>query len=283
MPTKTVLRRQAATRDLRAAIETHETLATDGLIAVLTPLLEDGEELPIDLPRFQQLLVRLLDHNYDQLVDADQAHEAQLKEDLDPRRRRDRLTPELARQIRACRRDFIGAFGLDQAEGFLKLSGEILTTNPVGLLRQARQVVDNLRNPDLATPPGLLPSSTFDREGWAQVLEPLMSDLQTALDDLDREVSEDRETRSFRQQALERMDDVLVTVAGLMRQVYRLGNQEDFIAEISPVFRRRRSRSSTSEPSDGSPPEGGEETPETSPPGPPEQAPAAVPRAGGAN
>jgi len=164
MPSSAVIRRQKAAQVLRSAIQTHQEVAADSLTEVLTPFLEEGETLT-DLETFQTLLLRLVTRHEEEMVNADEAYDTEVKEDREPRRRRDRLARDLGQQLRQCRQDALGAFGTNAATDFLKLDGRIFDRDAESLLRQVRQVVSNLRNTALASPAGVMGSSSFDREG----------------------------------------------------------------------------------------------------------------------
>lgn len=269
MPSKPVIRRQKAADVLRSAIKTHQDVAAESLTEVLTPLLAEGETV-IDLATFQSHLLRLVTRHEEEMVAADQAHDDEIKGNAGPRRRRDRIARDLGQRLRQCRQAALGAFDADEAKDFLKLDGSIDDRDAESLLRQVRQVVSHLRNTNLAAPSGVLESSTFDREGWADMLEPPMEELQAAVDAVADEVSDDQETRVVRLAALDRMDDTLITVSHLMQYVYRLGGNRGFESAVVPIL-RRRARPSTQE---GETPPAGEETgnggPESSPPNPPD-------------
>jgi len=269
MPTKPVVRRQKAADVLRSAIETHREMTTASLAELLSPLLQEGEEL-IDLDAFQTLLSRLLTRHEEALVDADEAHEAQLKEDSEPRRRRDRIARRLGQRLRQCRQAAVGTFGAEETRDFLKLEGRIQDRDPEALLRQVRLTLGNLQDGSQEPPPGVVATSIFDRQIWADTLEPLAQKLQTAINDVAREVSEDEETRAARNEALRQMNAILVTISRLMKYLYRLGGNSDFESEVVPIIRRRTRRTSPTE-TEGSPPAGeGENDEAPRQPNPPE-------------
>jgi len=131
MPSKPVIRRQRIDNALRSILTQHEEALLEGLRERLGPLLGEGEVLE-SYDKLHRFFLELLDARERSLVEADEAHLAELMDDRAERRLRDRARSEVRDVLIGIRSAANGHFDRDQAAEFLNLEG-LTSRDPVAL------------------------------------------------------------------------------------------------------------------------------------------------------
>jgi len=237
MPSKMVNDRKKLNRALRAALTVHEAEALGGLQERLGPYLEEGEDLA-GLATFHSVLIRFLESRLRDMVSADEAIYADRLENRSPLRRRDDAVRALREHLIAMRELARGVFGAEAADELLAIEGT-LTEDPLLAHQHGVTTRERLRNPELSTPPARLTAVDFDREALATGLDPLIEELELALD----EVEEDRKlvlsAQEAKNLAMAAHDEDAQAVAGYLVFLYRLAGKLLMSERVRPVTRRR--------------------------------------------
>lgn len=275
MASKLVVRRQRLDNALRASLTRHREALLEGLRKRFAPL--DGEdEVLQSFERLYDFFFELLEIRENDMVAADEAHSAELRDDEAPRQRRDEAAAALYEKVVAVRRAANGNFGSDLAARLLDFDGST-SQDPLTLYRQASRVVERLRNPELEMPDSLL-GGVPDRETWAAQLEPSLAELRAALDTVEEEARDFDLTLADKQNAMDEHDLDADAITRTVEGFLRLAARQDLSEEVRPARLRRRARRSTAnetpeaDPSDeipdGSPPDtpASPEAPATGPP-----------------
>lgn len=260
MPSKGVLDRQRIGKAIVAAARTHAQEVGQRLNEDLTAIVAEGETLA-DFTTLQIHLGRYLQMRLDALVAADELHLQELDDDQDPRLRRDEAAETLYRKVIEIREAVSAAFGDDQASALVGIEGET-SRDPLTLHRQARRVLERLRNPELPLPPQRLNGLQIDSASLAAELQPATDDLAQALADVDRELRETETSLGLKTEAMEALDRAVRGVGRILKGCDELAEFPNFAEKIRLSRTNRGGRSGT--PEDEEEPPEGEELP---PPG----------------
>jgi len=158
-PSKEVLDREKSTRGVVAAGDTHAVDIAAAITRELSTHLHKGEALP-DLTLFAQLIGRKVKADFEVLVRADRAHEAELSDDAAPREARD-VAAEKVRSALVDLRDSVNtAHG---AAGLKKLGlTEAISADPTAIASRAVSVEEALRDDAIKLPKSRRPSLKVD-------------------------------------------------------------------------------------------------------------------------
>ncbi|APR85228.1 Hypothetical protein A7982_10577 [Minicystis rosea] len=232
MSSKQVTDRQKNVASILAAADTHVVPAVAEIDKLLTPHLAPGETLP-DVALLVALTKRLVARAGDDLVRADDAHEAELSDDAAPRLARDAAREALYATLTDLRDWLRGLFG----EGALRGLGFYGDTpeDPVVLERFAGQVIDALQKP---LPKLRRPGATWDASDTVTTLIAQRDALSQHIADVTREAREAQVTWSTRVTALDTLDDRFRRSVGLLEGVLRLGGQDALADRLRPPTRR---------------------------------------------
>lgn len=234
MPSKQVTDRQKNARTVLAALSTHESALARDLGGQLAPHLARGESLP-DLALLLSLIGRSLSQATDALVAADTAHEAELRDDAEPRAARDEVADQLRTELVDLRATVLGLYG-NPGLVALALQGET-PRDPVVLSRFATDVLR------ACTAPATLPSpkvrgAKLDLKELAGLLGPLCKSLDAHLSAVAREEREAQVTLSQKNAALEHFDRTFSAAASLLSALLLTAGQADLAARVRPSPRR---------------------------------------------
>ena len=196
MASKQVLDRQKLTSLVVAAGQSHGALIAQRLGDTLLPYVKRGETLP-DLKLVSDLCLRWLSDAESTLVAADLAHERELADDSEPRRRRDEHAAALREQLIDLR-DLVSALYGTDATLALGMSGET-PTDAVALSRQGKNVLLALASVRLPKP-RRRGAELSPKEIEAE-LKPAVAALDQALADVARESREAQATLAARDTA----------------------------------------------------------------------------------
>jgi len=257
MPSKPVVRKQRLSDALRTSLTEHKEALLEGLRERFGDLLEGGE-VEASYERMHQFFLDLLAAREQAMVAADEAHLAEKMDDRDPRRRRDRAAEEVASVLVAIRRAANGYFGTEQAAEFLNLEGDT-SYDPVIAHRQGTRVMERLRDASLGLPDSQLSGEAPDREGWAARLEPPLTALAQALQDVGEEERQASLTQGTKDAAVDDFDNDARALSRILEGYLLLGGRQDLSEDVRPGRLNRRARARAEPEGEGEP--GPEETP----------------------
>ena len=233
MPSKLVTDREKSTNAVLAAARTHGALAAEAISGALQGMLAKGEEQP-DLSLLIQLCTRVLDRSIRAVVTADAAHEAELADDADPRRRRDEHAATLNGDIVELKEIVTGLLGRAVLQP-LRLEGTT-PRDPLALMRHAEGVVEALKTAKL--PKSRVRGATFHAKEWAERLTETAKALASALQDVAREAREAEATLVAKNRALAEHDRVFGDMATLVSALLRVGGEDELAARVRPSPKR---------------------------------------------
>lgn len=233
MASKAVTDRQKNARTILAAAATYGSDLTDGLTKLLAPQLERGEKLP-DLALFVKLLERTLGSVTTELVAADAAHEAELRDDLAPRQARDEAADQLRSELIELRETVQGLYGRPGLQA-LALLGET-PRDSVELGRFAEDVLKAL--PKAALPPSRVKGAKLDLKEVSGALLPHVEALQSHLNTVAQEEKEAQVTLTRRNAAQQSFDQRFSAVATLLSALLAAAGQTELASRVRPSPRR---------------------------------------------
>lgn len=233
MASKAVTDRQKNAQTVLAAASTHTEDIAKGLGELLSPQLERGEKLP-DFSLLVTLLGRTLKTATTELVAADSAHEAELRDDAEPRAARDEVADMLRTELIDLRATVLGLYGQAGLKA-LALLGET-PRDPVVLGRFAQDVLSML--PKATLPPSKVKGAKLDTKELAQALSPLVKALDKHLTDVAREEKEAQVTLTRRNGAQQRFDQHFSAVAMLLAGLLQAAGQTELASRVRPSPRR---------------------------------------------
>ena len=232
MATKRIVEREKRAAAVEAAIAVHGDQVGGALTELLAPFFAAGEA-PADAASLQRVLGRLLAARRRALVDGEEAHLAELADDVVPRRRRDEAARALAERVVQVRRAFVGLYGREAARALLGIEGPTARLrNPVALARQGRRIVERLSDPSLA-----LPEAGFaevDVDHWVAELKPPLEELESALDGVVRELRRAETTKAARDRAAADFDRVYQAAVGIVEGLSRLAGFDGYAERLRP-------------------------------------------------
>jgi hypothetical protein len=236
MASKLVTDREKATRVIVAAADTHAVEIAAGVEEVLRPYLREGETMP-DVALLATLVGRWQTGTNQELLVADEAHEIELGDDLEPRQARD-MAGEAVRQVlidvRSTVETSYGEVGLRR----LRLDGAI-PTDPSVVATTARRVAAILEDPAIEMPPPRRRSLGVDRAAVAADIREALPVLDQALAAVARETREAERTLAGKRKALERSDRATVRGGGWLAATCALAGRDDLAAKVRPTVVRR--------------------------------------------
>ena len=249
MSSKQVTDRQKSAAAVIAAARTHGSTAASTVAATLSPVLAKPEKQP-DLALLVELSTRTLEAAITKLVQADDAHEAELSDDAGPRTRRDELGTTLYDDLIELKEVATGLLG-STSLALLRLEGTT-PRDPTVLLRHAEAVAAALSTAKL--PKSRVRGATFHAKEWAERLTEHTQALSSALADVAREVREAEATLVAKNRALAEHDRTFGDVATLVSAVLRMGGQRELAARVRPSSRRSYQTTELADAGDAQPP-----------------------------
>jgi hypothetical protein len=233
MASKAVTDRQKNARAVMAAASTHAESIANGLGPILSARLERGEKLP-DLALLTKLLERTLEIASAELVAADAAHQAELRDDDAPRAARDEAAEELRAELVELRSTVLGLYGQTGLKA-LALVGET-PRDPVVLSRFASDVLSAL--PTASLPPSKVKGAKLDTKEVAQALAPLLKALDKHMTTVAREEKEAHATLTRKNAAQQVFDERFSSVATLLSALLQASGQTELASRVRPSPRR---------------------------------------------
>jgi hypothetical protein len=232
MASKRIVEREKRAVAVEAAIAAHGDQVGEALTGLLAPFFAAGET-PVDAASLLSAIGRLLADRRRALVDGDEAHLAELADDGAPRWRRDEAAGELAARVVDLRRAFVGLYGRGAERTLLGLEGPTARAHhPVALARQGRRILERLSDPGAAPPEP--PYATVDFGRWAAELKPPLEALESALDEVARELRRAETTKAARERAADEFDRVYRAVVGAVEALSRLAGFDGYAERLRP-------------------------------------------------
>lgn len=237
-----VIARFRLTKDLLASIRNYEAELAQALEGELSPFLEEGERL--ELPTLLRAVARLVEDRQARVERAHSEHARELAADKERQRETRHRFRELRRvmvDLRQTVKSLHGRTAVREYLGFDQPTGR----EPLLLLRQAEQVLHNLRDPDLPPPKARFGSETVDWNWWIDKLEPRTRALKQADWDRDHEAGGTESTHRTKHLELERYDRKVHAAARWIAATFELAELKELGADLLPRTRRRRRRPKT--------------------------------------
>ena len=234
-PSKQVLDREKSTRAVVAAADTHAPDIAAALTRELSAHLHKGETLP-DLTLIAHLIGRKVKADFEVLVRADRAHEAELSDDAAPREARDTAAEKVRSALVDLRDSVTTAYG---AAGLKKLGlSDAVSSDPTAVASRARSVKEALEDDTIKLPKSRRPSLKVDLKGFAAELSAELPALVKALDHVAREEREAKVTQAAKNDAMAGHDRGFSRGAGLLAGLASYGGLEEVAATIRPSTRK---------------------------------------------
>jgi hypothetical protein len=251
MPSKQVSDLKKGAAAVTAAAETHAERIAQALQEQLHGHLGAGETMP-DLALVVRLLGRHLDGARAQMETADEAHEAELRDDQEPRDLRDKMAVEVYERLIGLRDSTVAMYGVGVARE-LGLVGET-PTDPVVLLRQGTQVANALSK--IKLPPSRLPGTSLDPAALRTALMATLGALEGHLNDVARETREAQATLTAKHRAINNYTRNFSGTADALSGLLLIAGEPELAERVRPS---RRRPGQTEEDTGGTPSEGGSE------------------------
>ena len=232
MPSKMVADRQKSNGKVQAAADANAPLIDEALRLLLSKFLTAGQTMP-DIKLFVGLLNGPLQEGIRGLVSADEAHEAEKRDDAQPRDSRDQIAEEIRAYLLKLRDSLSGIFGSQHLPKF-GLAGET-PRDPVLLERLAGEVVQALNG---KLPPAEDEDIIFNPVPKIAKLTTLRTNLQSFLKDVDREARELEQTQINKDKATELNDETFSSIALILVGLLRLAGHKELAKKLRPSRRR---------------------------------------------
>lgn len=242
MRSKSVVDRQKVAQALIAAARTHAQSVGDRLLPQLATVIPEGETLP-DLVQLQELFVRLLEARLKALVEAEEAHRAELDGTPRLRMRRDEASSVVQQQILALREAVSAVYGSEQMPHVLGFDGPTAQT-PLDLQRQAQRIVSRLQEPVTVEPVSeVLSAEQLDLTGAAERLRETAQVLDEAIQEVLRKTRQAETTLGRRDEALEAFDVTVRCVGLTLRSFLSLAGFSELADRLRLTLPGSRSKS----------------------------------------
>lgn len=232
MSSKQVTDRQKSATAVVAAAETNADSVGQALTAILQPHLQPGESMP-DVALFMRLVARALDASKTAMVKADEAHDAELADDLPIRKARDDAQAALTDKVVELREVIVGLYGTPAANTIFKGAAP---QDPVVLSRFASDVATALG--DVPLPAPRIAGAKIDAVATAAEIVALRATLDGHLKDVAREIREAQSTADIRNQRMAAYDDAFAAWATSLAGLLRAAGKPELAARLRPSVRR---------------------------------------------
>lgn len=232
MRSKMVVDRERSARSVVQAAETHAPMIGRKLAEQLQAQLQPGEKMP-DFELVARLLGRHLNGSLQPLVSADEAHEAELRDDSGPRKLRDDSCTETYAMLTRVRSAVEAVHGPDgvAALGFRGTT----PVDPIAVKELAKTVLNSFdKLQGLASNDGVL----FDGDMFKRTLTLSAKHLEQSLDDVAREAREAEGTLTAKQRALVIYDERFSLVSSALSAMLGLAGERELAARVRPTVPR---------------------------------------------
>ncbi len=254
MPTKAVTNRQKNAEAVIAAGETNAALVATQLNASTKRYLPKGSPAT-DFETVVNVLTDLLKTARDEMVVAEEAHERELGDDVEPRRIRDDATADLASYLVELREIALGLYGAASLDklGFLGT----VTRDPIVLERYAGEICQSFGS--VKTLNSRVKGAKWDRDEVSAAIDEKRAKLKAALTTVARESREAQASLAQKDAAIAHFDQVYGGVAETLSGLLRLSGNAVLADKLWPTARSpAKSADESPENNDGQPPEVGQ-------------------------
>lgn len=233
MPSKQVTDRNRSSNAVIAAARAHGSLIETKLDSTLQPYAKKGEKVPA-VGLLCELLARALEERAEAMVEADNAHEAELDDDDAPRLARDASSDKLYSRTVDVGDIVVGLYG----RGQLKPLGLDGTTprDANQLLQYTKTIAKNLGSVTLPKP--RVKGSGMNAAEAAEELEELRDVLTSHLKDVAREEREAEQTFVKKHAAIGEYDSTFSSVASLISTLLEVAGESELASRVRPSKRR---------------------------------------------
>jgi len=235
MPSKMVTDRKKSADVVIAAARSHGSAVQATTVQALRVVLKKDEAVP-DLASITEYLARSLERATEAMVSADDAHEAELRDDVAPREQRDAAAAALTEAIVEMREIGTGLLG-SKALASLGLDAPT-PRDPAALSRFAAQVCVALRNFDGKKFRSRVRGASFHANEWVERIDGLRSSLDRMLADVAREQREAIATQAAKDNAIEAYDDIFGRTTNLLSALFRYSGDDALAKRLRPSARR---------------------------------------------
>lgn len=284
MHSRKSIRERKLARRVESSIRNHLEAVTKGLGEFFAPFVPEGEALP-DFAAFLRLQSWVLEGHRLDFQAKDRAHEKELGNDKELRRRRDSQARALHSKMSDISKTFDGAYGEGRCQEILGF-GVGLRPEPEQMLELSGQALERLQAPDFAFPTLQLDGVALDAENLRAQLATPHTDLAAAIQALDAEKDKFDASGVAKRAAEENLQGVTGRHARLVEELYRIAGFGEYADRLRPSTHRSKSfrqdddeasafadetSGSPSEPGDGDEPRSDSDTaaPATDDPGAP--------------
>ena len=228
---------------LESFVLTHRQTLVDALAKAFQQDLDEGRTAIGLVGVIDGLLARLR-RIVQELLDAETNHLGELADDGQYRDERDQAAAALREMLFDLRDLFRASFGKRKAQeaGFERR----IMQHPLALLRQAKHVLDRLRDRGLELPPARFASCGVSRAKVIEVLEPAARRLRLAIDHVGRETAQAQETLAAKQQAMASFGDTCAALVKVLEAACRLAGRRDLLLKQCRPYRSARPGSAAS-------------------------------------
>ncbi|MDI3290754.1 hypothetical protein [Polyangium sp. 15x6] len=234
MPSKQVTDRQKSADAVCMAADVHAERVNAALSTLLSPHLAQasGETIP-DVAVLMRLFSRALRATKEQMIKADEAHEAELGDDEPARKARDQAFEELYAELVTQREVLTGLYGAAVAAQVMPSE---TPRDPVVLARFSRTVEKNLA--EIPLPASRVKGATLNAADVKATLTGMREALEARIETVSREVREAQTTQVAKRQSMDSYDGMFGGVAGLLSHLLLVAGERDLATQVKPSARR---------------------------------------------
>jgi hypothetical protein len=238
---KMITDRQKVDEALVAAIHRHRDSVLAGLAERLAPWLPPETDASA-FAVFYDALTGLIETERDRLVESSREVLAERIDDRDPRERRDEAKLVLRTTLMELWRAAVALLGQSAGEGLVKMD-RAPVLDPQQILEHGEVMLAELGKPDLVVPPTIVPGVQFEVAEWIAKLEPQVTELRAAIDEVVRD-RQDTAALGLRKTAARLAHDrVLVDVGRYLVGLFHLADRRDEATLLRRAVRQRSTRS----------------------------------------
>ncbi len=232
MASKIVVDKQKSADSVVAVGETHADATQGALTAILKPHLQEGQTMP-DFAAVMRLCSVALEASKLKMVEKDAAHEAELLDDPEVRKRRDDAAFATSHELVELREVLTGLYGSATAA---KVLPGPTPQDAAMLVRFAGEVAANLKKVEFPAP--RVEGAKLDAAHLAKSIGAKGAALAAELKAVQTEVREAEASLSAKNEAIAAYDEVFVAVANGLQGILKLAGRNDLAAKVRPSLRR---------------------------------------------
>lgn len=234
---KEVTDREGATTIVASAADAHADHIEQAFLERYGAHLTKKEATgPLTLSLTVKVIGRALRGACNTLVQASDAHDAELADDAEPRETRDASAAALTSTLVGYRGTLETVYGAAGSK-LVGFDGRV-PTDPKQVLAVARKVRTELRKPKLKWPKPVTAGVKIDVTHWAAALDAPIATLEAAQKDIAREAREAQVTIDAKSKAMDANDEVFKRGAELISAALYVVGDDEHAARVRPSARR---------------------------------------------